>query len=123
MSNPEQTQAAQEPIEAWFSYDPEARIVTIDGIRYSRDLFQCFGATPCGTTLRIIQRGDGVITISLEIDPLAAAAPAMLAALRNVRKLISEAAMTGFSSHDGNWAERLFASQAATSAAIAKAQP
>ena len=52
---------------------------------------------------------------------LIAAAPDMLAALRNVRKLISEAAMTGFNCHDGDWAERLFASQHVTSAAIAKA--
>lgn len=52
---------------------------------------------------------------------LIAAAPAMLAALRNVQKLISEAAMTGFNCHDGNWAERLFFSQQMTSDAISKA--
>lgn len=46
----------------------------------------------------------------------------MFAALVNVRKLISEAALTGFNYLDGNWAERLFASQAVTSAAIAKAE-
>jgi hypothetical protein len=52
---------------------------------------------------------------------LIAAAPDMLAALYNVRKLISEAAMTGFNCKDGDWAERLFASQAVTSDAINKA--
>jgi hypothetical protein len=52
---------------------------------------------------------------------LIAAAPEMLEALRNVQKLISEAAMTGFNCHDGNWAERLFLSQQVTSAAIKKA--
>ena len=52
---------------------------------------------------------------------LIAAAPEMLAALRNVQKLIAEAAMTGFNCHDGDWAERLFASQHDTSTAIAKA--
>lgn len=56
-----------------------------------------------------------------ETARLNAAAPDMLAALLNVRKLISEAAMTGFNCHDGDWAERLFASQATTSAAIDKA--
>lgn len=43
------------------------------------------------------------------------------AALTNVHKLISEAAMTGFNCHDGDWAERLFASQHLTSAALEKA--
>lgn len=46
----------------------------------------------------------------------------MLAALRNVNKLISEAAMTGFNCKDGDWAERLFASQWDTSEAIRKAE-
>lgn len=49
---------------------------------------------------------------------LVAAAPDMLAALRNVQKLISEAAMTGFNCKDGDWAERLFLSQQQTSKAI-----
>src|SRR4051812_47670096 len=46
------------------------------------------------------------------------AAPNMLDALQNVNKLISEAAVTGFNCHDGDWAERLFASQQQTSEAI-----
>jgi hypothetical protein len=45
----------------------------------------------------------------------------MLEALLNVRAIISEASMTGFNYKDGDWPERLFASQAVTSAAIAKA--
>jgi hypothetical protein len=45
----------------------------------------------------------------------------MLAALQAVNKLISEAALTGFNCHDGDWAERLFHSQQATSTAIKKA--
>ena len=49
------------------------------------------------------------------------AAPDMLTALTAVNKLVSEAAMTGFNCHDGNWAERLFQSQQATSRAIKKA--
>ena len=52
---------------------------------------------------------------------LMTAAPDMVEALRNVQKLISEAAMTGFNWKDGDWAERLFASQQVTSAALEKA--
>lgn len=52
---------------------------------------------------------------------LIAAAPDMLAALRNVQRLIAEAAETGFNWKDGDWAERLFASQHMTSSAIRKA--
>jgi hypothetical protein len=52
---------------------------------------------------------------------LIVAAPDMLAALRNVNKLISEAAMTGFNCKDGDWADKLFFSQQMTSDAIAKA--
>lgn len=48
---------------------------------------------------------------------------AMLVALRAVQGIISEAAMTGFNCKDGDWAERLFHSQQATSAAIKKASP
>lgn len=40
-------------------------------------------------------------------------------ALKNVRGLISEAAMTGFNHEDGNWPERLFHSQQMTSRALA----
>lgn len=52
---------------------------------------------------------------------LMTAAPDMLAALQKVNKLIAEAAMTGFNCKDGDWAERLFQSQQATSTAIKKA--
>lgn len=44
----------------------------------------------------------------------------LVAALRLVRGIIVEAAMTGFNCHDGDWAERLYASQAVTHAALAK---
>jgi hypothetical protein len=53
---------------------------------------------------------------------LIAAAPDMLAALRNVQKIITDGAMTGFNYRDGDWAERLFESQQVTSAAIRKAE-
>lgn len=50
---------------------------------------------------------------------LIAAAPEILAQLISVRKLIAEAAMTGFNCHKGDWADRLFTSQQTTSSAIA----
>lgn len=49
------------------------------------------------------------------------AAMEMLVALQSVRALIAEAAMTGFDWKAGDWTERLFHSQQATSNAIAKA--
>jgi len=52
-----------------------------------------------------------------------AAAPDMLAALKALNKLISEAALTGFNYKDGDWADRLYASQQTTSAAIKAATP
>lgn len=52
---------------------------------------------------------------------LIAAAPRMLAALANVQRIIADAAMTGFNHKDGDWPERLFASQAVTSEAIREA--
>lgn len=52
---------------------------------------------------------------------LMAAAPDLLAALHNVRQIISEGAMEGFNPLAGDWAERLFASQQMSSAALKKA--
>lgn len=49
------------------------------------------------------------------------AAPKMLAALELVRSIISDGAMTGFNWKDGDWAERLFASQAVTYEAVKEA--
>lgn len=53
---------------------------------------------------------------------LIAAAPDLLEAVLETRKLVSEAAMTGFNFADGDWAERLFLNQGRLSAAIAKAE-
>jgi hypothetical protein len=47
----------------------------------------------------------------------------LVKALENVREIIAEGAMTGFNYKDGDWAERLFASQQVTSAALRKAKP
>jgi hypothetical protein len=52
---------------------------------------------------------------------LMAAAPELLAAILLVREIIKDASATGFNCRDGDWAERLYASQAQTFAAVAKA--
>jgi len=53
---------------------------------------------------------------------LIAAAPELLDAVYETRKLVSEAASIGFNYAVGDWAERLYANQALLSAAIAKAE-
>ncbi len=45
----------------------------------------------------------------------------LLTALENVRAIIAEAAMVGFNYKDGDWAQRLYASQQITSDAIKNA--
>lgn len=57
----------------------------------------------------------------LDKATMLAAAPDLVEALLNVRRLISEAAATGFNYDDGDWAEQLFLSQQKTSAAIEQA--
>lgn len=42
----------------------------------------------------------------------------LVAALENVRSIISDGAMTGFNCMDGDWADSLFASQHITSAVL-----
>lgn len=66
----------------WLSYDPVSEILTIDGIRFHRDLFRHVSASPCGISSRIIERKDGVVTITRDEDRLAVAAPDILAALK-----------------------------------------
>jgi hypothetical protein len=57
-----------------------------------------------------------------EIERLRALNAELVAALIMVRKIISDAALTGFNCHDGEWAERLFASQALTHDTVRKAK-
>lgn len=49
-----------------------------------------------------------------EITKLRADEVELRAALTHVREIIKEGALTGFNCHDGDWAERLFASQGVT---------
>jgi hypothetical protein len=74
-----------------------------------------------GTCVAHTSHGWDDVSIPVANARLITAAPDLLEALLNVRAIIAEAAMTGFNWQAGDWAERLFASQATTSAAIAKA--
>jgi hypothetical protein len=49
-----------------FTYDPVADILTVEGVKYSGDLFRAFafGATPPGQALRVVNKSeDGTVTI------------------------------------------------------------
>ncbi len=66
---------------------------------------------------------DLIRDLAIAALPASPAAPAdVVEALRNVHKIICEAAMTGFNCHDGDWAERLFASQQKTHGALSRLQ-
>lgn len=47
--------------------DRENRIITIQGIRYSFDMFNAIGFAVRGSTFRIGERGDGVVTLELVV--------------------------------------------------------
>lgn len=74
----------------------------------------------------IINEQDHYVLLAFDQnEPVArqmAAAPDLLAALLHVRKLIAEAARTGFDCNNGDWPERLFASQTITLAAVEQAK-
>ena len=66
--------------------------------------------------------GDLLAYVAYKPDALLyAAAPDLLEALQEVRTIITEGAVTGFDPNSGDWAERLFDSQAMSSAAVRKA--
>ena len=61
---------------------------------------------------------SAIEALSAKVTQLQAQVEMQREALTNVRKIISEAAATGFNCHDGDWAERLYLSQQKTSAAL-----
>ena len=93
--------------------------------QYGSDICDCYVMTyPAEASVRNGGRSKPNHFLGEMADPnarLMAASPELLEALQNVRKLISEAALTGFNCKDGDWADRLFFSQQKTSAAIDKA--
>lgn len=44
--------------------DDDAKVVTIQGIKYRFELFNNLGFAPVGTVLRIENRSDGVVTLA-----------------------------------------------------------
>lgn len=72
-----------------------------------------------------VSRSDGHpdLMVSEADMRLIAAGPEMFEALAAVHQLVCEAALTGFNPHDGDWAERLYASQGQRFDALRKAQP
>ena len=49
-----------------FSYDEARDVLTIEGIRYSGELFRGIGLeTPVGAWIQIVKREDGVVTLRM----------------------------------------------------------
>jgi hypothetical protein len=92
-----------------------------DGM-YATQIYDCAGVTIATADWYPVRGTRCVSTNREENARLIAAAPEMYEALKNVQKLIAEAAMVGFNCNDGDWPERLFLSQQKTSTAIRKAQ-
>lgn len=51
-------------IEDWLEYDEGTDILTICGVKYSRQIFEHLGIGRLGTLYRLVERHDGVVTIS-----------------------------------------------------------
>jgi len=55
-----------------YSYDPGTDVMTIEGIRYSGDVFRGLGfkqAIPIGSRIFIEDRHDGVVVLRSEKEP------------------------------------------------------
>lgn len=46
-----------------YSYDPYTDVLTVEGHKYSGALFRGFAYLAVGTTVRIINREDGLVTL------------------------------------------------------------
>ena len=46
-----------------YQYDQDTDVLTVEGLKYAGALFREFGVAPIGTTLRIVERKDGVVTV------------------------------------------------------------
>lgn len=45
------------------SFDPWSDVLTVEGIRYAGELFRALAVLPVGTTVRIVDRQGGVLTL------------------------------------------------------------
>ena len=112
-SNPQEQRAAEHTPGSWV-VEPDH-----DGM-----IFVVAGAWPYGSTICEIPDEPREGSRKANAD-LIALAPTLLkqrddlvASLTAVRKIIAEGAATGFNCNDGDWAERLYQSQQATSRAL-----
>ena len=49
-----------------FSYDETNDVLTVEGIRYSGELFRTLGFGAIGSVLRLVERKDGVVVMMQE---------------------------------------------------------
>jgi hypothetical protein len=71
-----------------FEYDPFADVLTIEGVKYAGEVFRGLGLTPPGKWVRIVDRRDGVVTLTTgesEDAHRAAADAALERAAKHVR--------------------------------------
>ncbi len=92
----------------------EWEVTTLEGLEGTRILIESDDRVICD----IFNIND----IDIANANLMAASPLLYKALENVHKLVSEACATGCNPNDGDWADRLFKSQAQTSKALASAR-
>lgn len=50
------------------NYDQANDVLTIEGIRYSGNLFRELGFAPIDTCLKIVSRHDGVVTVTKIVE-------------------------------------------------------
>lgn len=46
-----------------YQYDEDTDVLTVEGIKYAGSVFRAFGIAPIGTTFKIVERKDGIVTV------------------------------------------------------------
>lgn len=59
------------PMPDFVEWDPEQQILTIDGVRYARDVFRALSTGADGKLLRIVGRTNGVVHLEFVNPPSA----------------------------------------------------
>ncbi len=72
-----------------------------------------------GVKTAVIDAADEITRLRSSVSDMRESAARMVEAIKHVREIIKDAAMTGFNCHEGDWAERLFASEGLTFDALA----
>ena len=47
----------------FMTYDPQNKVVTIDGLKFARELFEMLATSAIGSVVQIVKRENGVITL------------------------------------------------------------